>query len=280
MVFSDNGPQFSSAEFKSFSQSWGFKHQTSSPYHSQSNGKAESAVKAAKRIMTLAKSTGEDPYLMLLEQRNIPTDIIGYSPVQRLFGRRTRSKLPLNLSALLSHPIDHEEITGRLRERQEKQKEHYDRGSRRLPELSEGENVWVQKLPNGDVIWEKGKILRKRGYRAYDVEVSGAVKQRNRIHLKKAVERSPVNTMELQKARCGSISEKGEDVVYLKVHNIIGQKVCTNQANIIGQKVCANQTNHNIIGQKLCTNLLPSARSKQRSNNQPIGNKVEMKNIQ
>ena len=38
-VFTDNGPQFSSDEFRRFAQSWGFNHETASPLHSQANGK-------------------------------------------------------------------------------------------------------------------------------------------------------------------------------------------------------------------------------------------------
>ena len=41
VVISDNGPQFRSAEFNAFATEWKFEHLTSSPYHSQSNGKAE-----------------------------------------------------------------------------------------------------------------------------------------------------------------------------------------------------------------------------------------------
>ena len=58
VVFSDNGPQYSSQEFERFSQLWGFQHQTSSPGYPQSNGKAESAVKTAKRLMMKAKAAG------------------------------------------------------------------------------------------------------------------------------------------------------------------------------------------------------------------------------
>ena len=50
-VFSDNGPPFNSMEFQLFAEDWDFKHMTSSPYHSQSNGKVESAVKIAKTLL-------------------------------------------------------------------------------------------------------------------------------------------------------------------------------------------------------------------------------------
>ena len=50
VVISDNGPQFSSAEFAEFTRTWCFTHTTTSPYYPQSNGKAENAVKTLKRL--------------------------------------------------------------------------------------------------------------------------------------------------------------------------------------------------------------------------------------
>ena len=50
-VITDNGPQFRAQLYENFAKQWGFKHVISSPYHSQSNGKAESAVKIAKAML-------------------------------------------------------------------------------------------------------------------------------------------------------------------------------------------------------------------------------------
>ena len=72
-MVSDNGPQFSSQEFKVFKDCYEFDHVTSSPTYPQSNGKAENAVKTAQRIMLKALEAGSDPYLGLLDLRNTPT---------------------------------------------------------------------------------------------------------------------------------------------------------------------------------------------------------------
>jgi len=62
ILLSDNASQFSSAEFSSLAVELEFQHSTSSPYHSQSNGKTESAVKIAKRLLTKAFRDGSDPF--------------------------------------------------------------------------------------------------------------------------------------------------------------------------------------------------------------------------
>ena len=55
-LISDNGPQFSCAEFATFAKSWGFKHVTSSPHHPQSNGMAERAVQTVKTLLKKAEA--------------------------------------------------------------------------------------------------------------------------------------------------------------------------------------------------------------------------------
>ena len=50
-LISDNGRQFVSERFGKFAQIWGFERRVSSPGHQQANGKAESAVKAAKKLI-------------------------------------------------------------------------------------------------------------------------------------------------------------------------------------------------------------------------------------
>jgi hypothetical protein len=100
-VVSDNA--FCSAEFATFARMWEFKHTTSSPRYPQSNGRAEAAVKTAKRLMSKAKEAGADPFLALLDWRNTPAEHSGLSPAQLMFGRRTRTRLP-TADTLLTTP--------------------------------------------------------------------------------------------------------------------------------------------------------------------------------
>ena len=68
----------------------------SSPYHHQSNGKAESSVKIAKKLLTRSKDANEDLLLALLEWRNTPSEGFDTSPIQRFMNRRTKTPLTIN----------------------------------------------------------------------------------------------------------------------------------------------------------------------------------------
>ena len=99
-LVTDNGTQFTSAEFDAFATKWDFTHCTSSPRYPQSNGKVENAVKTCKALLKKAKADNTDPLLALLDWRNTPTEGIGTSPAQRLMGRCTRTLLPTHQNLL------------------------------------------------------------------------------------------------------------------------------------------------------------------------------------
>ena len=48
---SDGGPEFTAGITREFLDKWGVKHRVSSAYNPQSNGRAEVAVKSAKRLL-------------------------------------------------------------------------------------------------------------------------------------------------------------------------------------------------------------------------------------
>uniref|UniRef100_A0A3Q0S8B4 Integrase catalytic domain-containing protein n=1 Tax=Amphilophus citrinellus TaxID=61819 RepID=A0A3Q0S8B4_AMPCI len=82
-MVSDNGPQFSNAEFKELAQEMDIKHLTSSPHHPQGNGHAERAVQTAKRILKQ-----ENPLLALMCYRSTPCATTGVSPAEKTVMQR------------------------------------------------------------------------------------------------------------------------------------------------------------------------------------------------
>ena len=179
-VISDNGPQFSSEEFQHFSKRWGFKHITSSPRHSQSNGMSESAVKTARRLVKRALLAHEDAYLSLLDLRNTPTQGMTTSPAERMLNRRTKTVLPTSQKLLqpkLNHSVPQEK--GMIKDRQI---QYCNAKAKDLPPLSTGQVVMIE--PDCKVqLWRKATVVGQSNHRprSYEVEPNtGRVLSRNR----------------------------------------------------------------------------------------------------
>ena len=96
-IVTDNGSAFVSQEFKSFLQSNGIKHVTSSPYHPASNGLAERAVKTFKTgLKKMTDGTTLDKLSrFLFAYRNTPQTATGVSPAELLLGHGLHSRLDL-----------------------------------------------------------------------------------------------------------------------------------------------------------------------------------------
>ncbi|XP_038138952.1 uncharacterized protein K02A2.6-like [Cyprinodon tularosa] len=181
IVISDNGPQYASLEFQHFSQKWGFEHRTSSPGYPQSNGKAESAVKTAKRLMLKAAAARQDPYLAMLDHRNTPSQGLNTSPAQRLLSRRTRTLLPTK-DTLLKPEVTHNEQG--LKYNRQRQEKYYNRTAKDMDSLEGGASVRVQPCDTHQG-WRPAKVVQQVSHRSYKVELeSGGVLRRNRRHLR------------------------------------------------------------------------------------------------
>ena len=96
-LVTDNGPPFSSREFKEFCDKNCVKHITSAPYRPQANGAAENAVKTIKKAIKRAQYENDDVNAdlskFLFKYRNCPHATTGVSPCVALQGRRLRSRL-------------------------------------------------------------------------------------------------------------------------------------------------------------------------------------------
>ena len=139
-LYSDNGPQFSSQQFKAFSTEWKFKHVTSSLTYPQSNGLAERAVQTAKRLIKKCREGNTNVYLALLNLRNTPVPGIG-SAAQRKFGRRTKTLMPTSDVLLKPKTQKPEIVKQKLTDRRNQSKQLYDKHAREMQPLVIGDTV-------------------------------------------------------------------------------------------------------------------------------------------
>ena len=184
----DGGPQFSSREFTTFLERWGVRHDMSTPHYPQSNGHAESAVKAVKHFIQKVAPTGnidcEAFDRGLLELRNTPNHT-GRSPAQVLYGCPLRSCVPAHASAFQKQwQARDESCDRRAAARHRDATRRYDSHARPLQPLQRGDVVRVQdsttqrwdkvgtvmgvgrsrdyllKMPSGRVWWRNRRFIR------------------------------------------------------------------------------------------------------------------------
>ena len=189
-LITDNASQFSSDRFHSFMKKWDIIHNTSSPHYPKSNGKAESAVKSAKRMLRKTCDT-EDPYLALLNIRNTPQQGVDLSAAQRLLGRRMKTMIPTTHNLLKPDP-DNKNVVDKLKLKQKIQQWYYNRSAKDLPVLEEGDCVRIKPHTMGDKTWKKAEVKRRLSERSYEVQKSnGQLLRRNRVQLRASREDPP-----------------------------------------------------------------------------------------
>ena len=175
-LVTDNGPQFSSTEFKGFMKECGIVHTTTSPHYSQSNGQTERFVQTVKNLIKKSK----DPSKALMDYRNTPLDGLNLSPAQLHIGRRLKSTLPSRAELLRPQTKTKAQ---ELQKRQDSQRHYYNLHSGKpLRPLSDGETVTIRH--NGRIV--PGRVVHKHATpRSYIVETDeGRQLRRNRKHLK------------------------------------------------------------------------------------------------
>lgn len=169
-VVSDNGPPFTSREFKDFLKLDGVEHIFTAPYHPASNGAAENAVKTIKRVVKKAYNENKDIdktlNKFLLYYRNTEHCSTGESPAMLLMGRRLRTHLDLLKP-------DQMFKVQRCQQRQMDTKGGSDRS------INVGEEVWYRQYLKGEK-WQPGKVTGVLGNTDYKVtDDSGNVVHRH-----------------------------------------------------------------------------------------------------
>ena len=198
---SDGGPEFTAGITSEFFLRWGVRHRISSAYNPQSNGRAEVAVKSAKRLLRLntgpTGSLNSDRLLRaLLQLRNTPDPDCNLSPAQIIFGKPLRDTLQFaNRLVKFSNPhirpmwreawsSKESALRARLVRSAEKLNEH----ARHLRPLRVGERCFIQnQAGNFAKKWDRsGTIVEVLDFDKYCVKVdgSGRVTTRNRRFLR------------------------------------------------------------------------------------------------
>ncbi|KAK2165094.1 hypothetical protein LSH36_55g09038 [Paralvinella palmiformis] len=147
-------------------------------------------MKTAKRILRKCKVAKQDPRLGILNYRNAPSAELDASPIQRFIDRRTRTVIPIFSNTLEPTAKNLKEEIKKLKKKQEKQTDQYNKGAKDLPRLDEGED--------------------------------GNTYRRNRAHLKESTELSPFEdtARQLEEAKSDSAKTLGQETMKDKTDNV------------------------------------------------------------
>ncbi|XP_055584891.1 uncharacterized protein K02A2.6-like [Uranotaenia lowii] len=160
VLVSDNGTQFTSADFGKFCSENGINHLTTPPFHPQSNGQAERFVdsfkRATKKIQQGEGSVKQALDTFLLTYRTTPNANVpeGKSPAEVMYGRPIRICLDLLRIPQPNPKVEIEESNKQPRSFERKQL------------------VYAKVYANNKWTWEPGEVLEKVGHVIYNVWVN------------------------------------------------------------------------------------------------------------
>lgn len=167
-LVSDNGPQFTSHEFKTFMDSNGIKHRTTAPFKPSSNGQAERYVftlKQALRAMKEYSGTIQQKLsTFLIQYRKAPNMTTLHSPAMLMMKREIRTRIDL------VRPDLQKRVQDRIR------KGNFEFADR---VFSIGDKVAARNYRHGDKKWKFGTVVSKDGQLHYTVSVGNQLWRRH-----------------------------------------------------------------------------------------------------
>ena len=194
---SDGGTEFTSSETQDFLRTWGVRHRLSSAHHPQSNGKAESAVKIAKRLLrnhTLRNGSLDTNAFMIaiMGHRNTPDPLSGLSPAQVIYGRNLPDAFRFTNEIFKDKKVRETWRTAwRLKEKANRhrffcQQQTTNARSKAAAPLPVGTRVFVQERQNNKSWNRSGIVVENKGFGQYRIKLdgSGRLSLRTRAHLK------------------------------------------------------------------------------------------------
>ena len=192
VLSTDGGTNLVSDDMRAFYQRWAVRLRVSSAHYPQSNGRAEAAVKSAKR--TLRSNVGADGDLdndqvsrALMQYLNTPLQDVDKSPAELALGRQLRGGVPTAKRNLLVDGT----WAATLRERERTlarrgaRREVATEARRSLPPIAAGQRVLIFNEPRKT--WDRtGVVVEVMQHRQYLVRLdgSGRMSLRTRRHLR------------------------------------------------------------------------------------------------
>ena len=116
------------------------------------------------------------------------------NPAQRMFGRMTRTMLPVHSNLL--NPKDSALIKQNQKLQDSRKAWYYNQHAHDLVHLAEGQTVRMRPLINNKGQWERGTILKQLDERSYEIESGSNVFRRNRVDIRPTNENSVSDTRE------------------------------------------------------------------------------------
>ena len=161
-VVTDNGPSFTSDEFRSFLSYNGITHVTSAPYHPSSNGLAERAVQTLKTGLkqTPGANIQEKLSRFLFTYCITPQTTTGVTPSELLMGCGLRSRLDCLFP----------DVASRVESRQTRQAQQHN-NSHPLRTFKVGDAVYVRDFTSSATKWLPGTVVRVTGPLSYHVQL-------------------------------------------------------------------------------------------------------------
>ena len=176
-IVSDNGPNFTSAEFEDFLAKNGIKHTKVSPYQPSSNEQAERAVRVFKEgIEKMEGANMQKLSRFLLKYRATPHSTTGVTPAQLIMEKKIRTGLDLLLRNIASQV--------RLKRGYQKHAQDY---HAKKKDLDANAPVFLRDFSSSSPkSWEKGTIVHTSGPVSALIELpDGREARRHQDHLRK-----------------------------------------------------------------------------------------------
>ena len=142
ILYTDNGPEFASKEFRKFVRAYQFQHITSSPWFLQSNGLVERTIQTAKKLLKKAGDDNKGPYLTILELRNPWSWFVANAIVDGSACHIINSYKGFIIIQPMAY--DSQKVQQTLKESQQKEKKYFDRGINQLTPLKEGDTATMR----------------------------------------------------------------------------------------------------------------------------------------